>query len=315
MARNGTLLLLIPLWLAGCSITRPLSDDPYTAPSSVSFFELPSEPSLDVLVFGDWGTGGPGQRQMARAMEDTYRYDPPDLVLTVGDNFYDDGVDSTEDPIWNRVFEKVYSGPFWDSLTFYPSLGNHDWYGNRIAQVRYSNRNPRWKMPAVHYAFRKAIPGGDSVLFLALDTTPLQGEWNGSVEQLAWMDSVLVASDDRWIVTYGHHPLASNGFHRQDDYFRERVIPLLSGRSRLYLAGHNHSMEILPVSPDLLQGVCGGGAGRDNPYPVRKTDQTVAAFTNGGWCYLRIFPEVLAVELYNRDGEVEFRYLIPGTPR
>ena len=93
-------------------------------------------PSLGVLVFGDWGTGGPGQRKMSRSMEEAHGDDPPAMVLTVGDNFYPDGVWDVDDPLLLRVFERVYRGPFWDSLPFYPTLGNHDRFGDPGAQIR-----------------------------------------------------------------------------------------------------------------------------------------------------------------------------------
>jgi tartrate-resistant acid phosphatase type 5 len=310
MLLKGTSSFLIPLVLAGCFVTRPWLDDTSAIAPAANLPELPTDASLDVLVFGDWGTGGPGQRRLAQAMEATHRLDPPDLVLTVGDNFYPEGVESVDDPLWDRVFEKVYAGPFWDPLPIYPILGNHDRYGSVLAQIRYSEISHRWRMKGTHYAFHEAIPEDGTVLFLALDTPPLEGERNGSVEQLAWMDSVLATSEDRWVVAFGHHPLASGGWHELDEPFRLRVLPLLDGRADVYLSGHNHDLEVLQATPRLLQGVCGGGGGRDNPYPVRKTDETLEAFTNGGWCYLRIFPEVLAVELYDQAGSLRFRTLL-----
>jgi len=308
MARFGTPIFLTLLLLMGCSLSR---SPPDLARQAADLPELPSGPSLDVLAFGDWGTGGPGQRTMAKVMEETHRPHPPALVLLLGDNFYPFGVKSTEDPLWDRVFENVYSGPFWDSLTFLPALGNHDWFGNRLAEVQYSQVDPRWQMEGFHYETRAAMPGGGTVLVLVLDTTPLQGERDSSLQQMAWMDSVLGGSRDRWVIAAGHHPLATEGFHVADEYFRQRVIPVLARRSPLYVSGHNHSQEILPASPDLLQAVCGGGAGRDNEYGVGRTDQTLAAFTDGGWCYLRFFPDVMAIELYDVRGDLRFRHLIP----
>ncbi|HSG47578.1 MAG TPA: hypothetical protein VLA43_07205, partial [Longimicrobiales bacterium] len=82
---------MIPVLVGGCSLSRPLFDDPHRTPYPAHFPELPQGPSLDVLVMGDWGTGGPGQRRVSRAIEDAYRFDPPDLVLSTGDNFYPHG--------------------------------------------------------------------------------------------------------------------------------------------------------------------------------------------------------------------------------
>lgn len=309
----GWAFVAFPLWAAGCLWPWPLRDDTQRAFTPGDLPPLPAEPFLEAVVLGDWGTGGAGQREVARAIETSFGPRPPELVLTVGDNFYPRGVPSAEDPLWDRVFGRVYSGAFWEAVIFRPSLGNHDHDGDPEAQVRYSSRDPRWVMPARFYAFRHPLPyGADSVLFVALDTSPLEGGAKGGHDQLAWLDSVLEgARRDRWVVVYGHHPLASVGWHRPSGKLREALLPRLEGRVDLYLAGHNHSLELLPVSPRLLQAVCGGGGGTDNPYRVRRGRGELAAFTHGGWCTLRVGRQRLVVELSDRTGRLRFRHLLP----
>jgi hypothetical protein len=81
----------------------------------------------------------------------------------------------------------------------------------------------------------------------------------------------------------------------------------------LYLAGHNHSTELLQAPGGILQGVCGGGAGLDNAYRVEVIPETLSAFSNGGWCFLHIWADELAVELYNRVGTLRYRHLLTHT--
>lgn len=302
----------LSFWVGGCLWPWPFREQSHGALPPEDPPSLPSGPFLEVVVLGDWGTGGPGQREVARGIEAAFTRQPPALVLTVGDNFYPAGVLSSDDPAWERVFRRVYSGPFWDTVPFRPTLGNHDHDGDPDAQVRYASRDSRWAMPARFYAFRQALPGGsDSVLFVALDTSPLEGGRQGSRSQPVWLDSILQGGRrDRWVVVYGHHPLASVGWHSPSAKLRELLLPLLDGRVDLYLAGHNHSLELLPVSPRLLQGVCGGGGGTDNPYRVKPGRGELAAFTHGGWCTLRIGTEHLAVELFDRTGRLRYRHIL-----
>ncbi len=308
---RGLAAMLAIGFAAGCVTFRPPNDDIPPRPATAIFPSLPATPALQVLVLGDWGTGGPGQREVAGAIALTHGASPPDLVLTVGDNFYPHGVAGLGDPLWESVFGSVYTGSFWDQLVFFPTLGNHDYEGNPGAQVGYTELDPRWEMPDFEYAFRRSLSSGDSVLFLALDTNPLDEDQEEGAVQLAWADSILDASRDAWVVAYGHHPLASGGRHEASGSLEDALYPLLGGRTAIYLAGHNHSTELLELDAGILQGVCGAGGGLDNPYRVGVTPQTLSAFTNGGWCFLKIWPDLLAVELYDRGGGLQFRRLVP----
>ncbi len=300
-------LLLVP---AGCHVPPPSADLIQGAPTPEDIPSLPPGPSLDVLVLGDHGTGDEGQAMVANSIAAALENDPPDLVLTVGDNFYPDGVESVEDPVWSANFERVYAGSFWDGLVFHPTLGNHDHHGNIQAQIQYSGLSPRWHMPGRFHAFRRALPSGDSVLFLALDTNAATDDTLFARTQAAWADSVLGSTQAGWVLAYGHHPLATVGRHGPEEAVQDLLLPLFEDRVPLYLSGHNHSTELLPVNETLLQVVCGGGAARDKAYRVDPTDETLFAFTNGGWCHLRIWPGLVAVELYDRTGALRYRHLL-----
>jgi acid phosphatase len=298
--------------LTGCIRKKPPNDDIPPRPPSANFPAVPDGPSLSFLVIGDWGTAGLGQREVARAISRTHRGAPPDFVLTVGDNIYPYGVSGPNDPYWQTHFERVYVGPFWDDLEFYPTFGNHDHMGNLEGQIEYSKVSPRWHFPSPYYALNKEIPGGGTVLFMALDTDPMAKKGpRGAEEQVLWADSVVYWDDSDWTVFYGHHPVASGGWHRPDKSVIRVVLPLLQGTADLYLAGHNHTTEFIETSFGTPQVICGGGGGTDNAYAVRPVEGTLASFSNGGWCYVRIWKTTIAVDLYDRGGGLQYRHLIP----
>src|SRR6516162_3247682 len=67
---------------------------------------------LNFLVFGDWGRHGEkDQIEVATQMEITAKAMPAQFIISVGDNFYEKGVASTDDPQWQKTFEKVYTAP------------------------------------------------------------------------------------------------------------------------------------------------------------------------------------------------------------
>ena len=69
------------------------------------------------------------------------------FVISVGDNFYENGVASLQDPHWQQSFEHVYAAKSLQ-VPWYVVLGNHDYRGNVDAQLDYGKTHPRWNMPA-----------------------------------------------------------------------------------------------------------------------------------------------------------------------
>lgn len=67
-----------------------------------------------------------------------------EFIISVGDNFYTNGVASVDDPMWKTSFEDIYKGANL-FIDWYPVLGNHDYRGNPQAQIDYSKRSRRWK--------------------------------------------------------------------------------------------------------------------------------------------------------------------------
>ena len=66
--------------------------------------------ALDFLVVGDWGRDGTNhQREVAEQMGRTAESIGSRCVISVGDNFYEDGVQSISDPQWRSSFEEIYS--------------------------------------------------------------------------------------------------------------------------------------------------------------------------------------------------------------
>lgn len=269
---------------------------------------LPGGPHLSVLVLGDWGTGEPGQKALADTMARVHADDPPDLVITVGDNFYPHGVETTTDPLWEEVFESVYTGSFWDDVPFHPTLGNHDRRRNPQAQVDYSAQSRRWRMPAFYYVVEEELANSEPVFLLALDTDPIDDEEPEAEAQLEWLEAQL-ARPASWKIAFGHHPFLSSSFHGGSGDMIDLALPVFGDDVDLYLAGHDHITELLLVE-GLPQAVCGGGAAEDNAYGLQPGRGSLFGFTGGGWCYLRVYEQVIAIDLLDVAGDVRYRHFV-----
>jgi len=63
----------------------------------------------NLLTFGDWGTGSALQKSNAAAINAYCAAHPPDLVLSLGDQFYN-GPNTTWDPRW-RMYPRQPAPP------------------------------------------------------------------------------------------------------------------------------------------------------------------------------------------------------------
>ncbi|MEL6616523.1 MAG: tartrate-resistant acid phosphatase type 5 family protein, partial [Bacteroidota bacterium] len=258
------LAALAPLLLAmGCGGTPPAVGtraDTFTG----EIIERPAEAdappfapeAFNFLVVGDWGRNGFfNQRDVARAMGVMAEAVASRFTISTGDNFYLDGVNSVDDPKWERSFEDIYDAP---SLftPWYATLGNHDWQGDYRAQIDYSGESSRWYMPARYYAETMAINDTTEALFVFLDTTPISErtpnprkyerteDWDPDT-QIAWMDSTLAASDADWKIVVGHHPIYVGSVRYKDNpRLIEDLVPILEARGlNAYFAGHDHNLQ------------------------------------------------------------------------
>lgn len=185
--------------------------------------------SLHFAVIGDMGTGGPGQKRVARAIAGRAQEAPLDFMLSVGDNFYPAGVLGADDPQWQTAWEAVYDDPVFD-IPVRVVLGNHDHYGFPMAQLDYARSNDRWTMPALFYSWSERLADGARVDFFAIDTEPIRTGLDGrrdgrSTPQrearvrraLAWNEVDL----DEALVRY-----IAERIHENDDVTVARIVHL-----------------------------------------------------------------------------------------
>lgn len=207
----------------------------------------PEEPAyrLKFLALGDVGeseVGAPhaGQYRVAEAMEQwCAAHGPCDFAVLLGDNIYDEGVDSDDDPRWSAVFEDPYANL---DFPFYATLGNHDYGSDPLsytsggaglepchgeAQVAYGEVQDKFKMPGTFYRFFQ-----ENVELVSLNTTAMFWADFSFAENLScsyltdrWSfedendkqetDLPLWAQQSTadWRIAFGHHPYLSNGRH------------------------------------------------------------------------------------------------------
>jgi predicted phosphodiesterase len=195
-----------------------------------------------------------------------------------------------------------------EDFRIYVVLGNHDWRTSRaaaMAQVRYLENTRPFYMNGLRY---RVAPTGDprEVEIFALDTHVMLSDHSilddeldddgrekdsGRIDdtqpwalprdaeeanQAEWLEEALASSPARWKIVIGHHPIWSSAGskYRQAAMMRRLILPALCRHADLYLAGHEHTLEVFTDDCRDVPGakhraplpeVVSGAAGKQRP--------------------------------------------------
>ena len=280
-----------------------------------------ADKTLNIVLIGDWGRNGHDeQRDVAVQMGKTAQAIGSRFTVSVGDNFYENGVTALNDPQWQNSFEQIYTAPSLQS-PWKVILGNHDYRGNVQAQLDYSKLSHRWQLPARYYVETVALPDGARASFYYLDTSPFIKKYYGSTvrvegqdtaAQLAWLDAQLAASTAEWNIVIGHHPIytaldnSDGGDHDQPDLIA-RLNPILQKHSvPIYICGHDHVLQSVQMD-GITYVVTGAGSQTYTPGPAIR-----GGFASGahGFMAVRLSGKNLEYGLVDMHGSTLFTQTI-----
>jgi hypothetical protein len=200
----------------------------------------------------------------------------PTLVLTLGDQQYNDGAladyRAYYDPTWGRFKAKTR-----------PSPGNHD-YGPTGADGYFAYFGTAAKPQG--YSYYSFDIGGWHVVSLDSNIARDPGS-----AQLEWLRADLAATSKRCVLAYWHAPRFSSGSHHGNDssvsgFWKD----LYTNRADLVLNGHEHNYERFgPQNPQAVADTQGPrefvvGTGGNGLYPFGSAEpnsQTRLASTFG----------------------------------
>jgi tartrate-resistant acid phosphatase type 5 len=250
--------------------------------------------NVRLLAFGDFGDGSERQSRMAQAMRQFHAKSPFDFAVTVGDNFYPAGVTGPDDPRWGNELERQYGGMH---IRIFPTLGNHDWVfaDSPASEVARSAKSKVWQMPAERYTF---VAG--PVQLFAIDTDLI------SHAQLEWLDREIGRSTARWKIVYGHHPIYSDGAHRDEPGLHDVLMPILKNRVDIYLCGHDHDLQHIAPEDGVHFVLVGGGGAL--PRPMTPGPRSLFAVSKNGFGVIEASRSALTVKYIGEDLQVLHRF-------
>eukprot|EP00667_Euglena_gracilis_P010749 EG_transcript_10952 len=229
----------------------------------------PAPAAPHFLLLGDWGCDCPVQYAVAAGLRQVAHGPALRAIVSLGDNFYPQGLTGVADKRWAKTFERVYSAiPLqrpWHSV-----LGNHDW-ASRDVTAYFTRRRltPRWQQASYYYS--RVFPVDNvTVQFLFIDTMMLLGKHKPHAKhdaaahgQLAWLNRTLADSTADWVLVAGHHPVFCGGRYPTDERLRLQLLPLFQQHGvAAYFSGHDHQMQ--HISTGGIQYFINGNGGQNS---------------------------------------------------
>mmetsp|Transcript_3842 Transcript_3842/g.5979 ORF Transcript_3842/g.5979 Transcript_3842/m.5979 type:complete len:488 (+) Transcript_3842:165-1628(+) len=287
--------------------------------------------SLNFLMVGDWGWNSENQSAVAYQMGVYgWRIDAQ-FVLSLGDNFYEDGIDNVTDPLWNKAYHDVYSASSLQ-IPWYAILGNRDYHVDPQAQIdrSFEEDESLWTMPSRYFVFNYTLPSGDILSVVNIDTQLLDTDHDDTgfvyenpkwrtvrKTQLDWIDSTLAEQSKvaTWVVVTGHYPIYSVGLNGDNDVLLNMLAPILRRHNvHMYIAGHDHSNQYIAMDDGITYVVCGQGAGRGPFGSEGVKNMGISASTpfvktyssSSGFAYAEVNGETFNVTFVDTSGNVRY---------
>ena len=245
--------------------------------------------TLHFLVIGDTGSGAKQQKEVAEAMAKYaakhLKSNAVDFVMMVGDNFYNDGVKTVDDPQWQDKFENMYDSNRL-AMPFLVVLGNHDWRNSLPdVEIDYNRTHPgtRWHMDGHYYKREFWLSGADTngpalADFFFIDTEAWEAgrsyveqypDKKLGEKQMTWLEEELKKSRAQWKIVAAHHPLYSNGEHGHDKQvidLRARLAPVFKKwKVDAFITGHDHDLQRIEVPGEPTLFVISGAGSKLRP--------------------------------------------------
>lgn len=286
---------------------------------------------LSFFSIGDWGYRCQKQQALSNTMANIARYIKPSFIVALGDNFYENGVDSVNDPKWKTHYLDIFSQASLN-CRWYAILGNHDYLGNPESQIEYYkiNSKGKWIMPNRFYNRIWTIPNSPcTVEIVFIDTVilcpresytflPMIDEFHEydphyyyvsdfqtkAKIQWSWLERTLKQSTADYLIVAGHYPTYSAGEHGDTGELVEHLAPLLEKYNvSMYLCGHDHIMQYTTIRGVVY--VINGSSTRNGHVKLKKGVE----FSNetNGFVVHEATTEFLYTTFYNIRGQAVFR--------
>lgn len=306
-------LVAVATLAAACCNQTPTSE-------SITYPEL-NKNSINFIIASDLGRNGYYDQKPIAALMGTYAENIDiEFIAAAGDVHHFEGVASVNDPLWMTNYELIYDHPEL-MIDWYAISGNHEYRGNTQAVLDYTNVSRRWSAPSKY--FTKVIEVGDSseCRLVFIDTTPMMDKYRNDTiqypdaykqdmeKQLQWIDSVLLATDEKWTIVIGHHPVYADTKKDQSERsdMQRRLVPVLEKNGvDAYFCGHIHNFQHIKPQGSTVEYVVNSSASLSRK--VSSTDDTKFCGSDPGFTLCSLNDNSFRFIFINQNGEAIYRF-------
>lgn len=250
--------------------------------------------SVTFAIIGDFGYAGEAAADVSKLVHGW----TPEIVITTGDNNYDDGAADTIDANIGQYYHDFISpyigkyGPGAKENRFFPALGNHDW------------RTPDLKPHTDYFV----LPGNErfySVSWGPVDVFIVDSDPHepagvaADSAQAKWLEQQMRAADGPWKLVVMHHPPYSSGDHGSSEELR---WPYAEWGATAVIAGHDHHYE--RIEQDGILYFVNGLGGNPKRYGVNDPIAGSAFRYNDDHGAMRVYADAQGIvfEFVDRHG-------------
>lgn len=264
--------------------------------------------NVKFAAIGDFGFANPVELAVSNLVKSWN----PEFIITQGDNNYVYGEASKIDSNIGQYYHEFIS-PYYGNFgagasvnSFFPCLGNHDWYTNNAAAYLDYFTLPGNER---YYDFVKS-----DIHFFVVDSDPHEPDGiDSNSVQAQWLKNILPLSTQKWNIVYLHHsPYCSSSYHGSYPLLQ---WPFKRWGATAVLSGHDHVYERLNVNN--LTYIVNGLGGYPSQYTFG-TPVTGSQFRyNSGYGAMLIcsYDDSLTFKFYNINNDLVDNYkILPPVP-
>ncbi|MBL8008169.1 MAG: metallophosphoesterase [Ignavibacteria bacterium] len=264
-------------------------------------------PLARFAAIGDYGYDGPNELAVANLVKSWN----PDFVITLGNNNYENGEQSTIDVNIGQHYSQFihpYYGSFGSGDTvnrYFPSLGNRDWLTAGAA-------------PYLDYF---TLPGNEryydfirgNVHFFVIDSDGNEPDGiDSSSVQAQWLKTQLAESTETFNIVYFHHPPYSSGTL----YGSQLTMrwPFKDWGASAVLSGHEDNYERLLINqlPYFVNGLGGKGINSFTTPPISGSQARYNG--NYGAMLVEAYEKYMIFKFYNiTNNQIDYYKLLPSS--
>ena len=290
---------------------------------------------------GDWGANNlieNAAQSVAVTINNYSIYINPIFIVSLGDNFYENGVTGVTDKKWKDVWYDRFIKPYpqLHYTSWFSILGNHDYLGgiNSVnAEIEMSKYSKNWIMPENNYYYYDEKSNTSHVFIDTIKIYPELYDYTKNIysledikKNILKIENLLIESikkNPKWLFVYGHYQLFSNSYYGNYNVMIERIFHLLKKyKVNVYFSGHEHTFQLLKYD-GIYFCINGAGAYKSKLYQHNSNIEvrTFYSTNNNGFLIHKISNKHLNLQFINNYNIAEFDYNIPhpglepGSPR